>query len=175
MQPLLLAHAPNWFERVPRCAGRGVARSAAGLATMASELLHVLEALSETVPLVLVLEDLQWSDRETLAVLHSLAGRPASARVLVVLTYAPISPRQVPVEDFVNLSRTCTIRLSPPTDRQIETYLAAMFGYGHLRAVASAPDSPFRDLVAGSHGISRFGSVPGALVRKSRRRHWSAA
>ncbi len=56
-------------------------------AQMLRELTDALEVLTATRPLVLVLEDLHWSDRATLAWLAYLAKRRDPARVLILGTY----------------------------------------------------------------------------------------
>lgn len=57
---------------------------------MLRELSETLEALTVTSPLVLVLEDLHWSDLSTLELLAALARRRESARLLIVGTYRPV-------------------------------------------------------------------------------------
>ena len=57
---------------------------------MLRELAEALEVLSADVPLLLVLEDLQWSDRSTVEALAYLAQRRGPARLLVLGTYRPV-------------------------------------------------------------------------------------
>jgi len=57
---------------------------------MLRELAQGLEALSAECPLVLVLEDLPWSDASTVEALALLARRRDSARLLVLGTYRPV-------------------------------------------------------------------------------------
>ena len=57
---------------------------------MLRELAEALEALTTTTPLVLVLEDLHWSDMSTVNVLTYLAQRRESARLLLLGTYRPV-------------------------------------------------------------------------------------
>ena len=56
---------------------------------MLREMAEAIEALSAEQPLVLVLEDLHWSDGSTVDLLSALARRRESARVLVIGTYRP--------------------------------------------------------------------------------------
>ena len=58
-------------------------------AQMLRELTDALEVLTAARPLVLVLEDLHWSDRATLAWLAYLARRRDPAHVLILGTYRP--------------------------------------------------------------------------------------
>jgi predicted ATPase len=57
---------------------------------MLRELADALEGLTVERPLVLVLEDLHWSDSATLDWLAYLARRPDPARLLVLGTYRPV-------------------------------------------------------------------------------------
>ena len=57
---------------------------------MLRELAEALEVLSAETPLVVVLEDLQWSDRPTVEALAYVAQRRAPARLLVLGTYRPV-------------------------------------------------------------------------------------
>jgi adenylate cyclase len=56
---------------------------------MLREMNEGLEVLTAQTPFVLVLEDLQWSDPSTLALIAVLARRQAHARLLVLGTYRP--------------------------------------------------------------------------------------
>jgi DNA-binding winged helix-turn-helix (wHTH) protein/tetratricopeptide (TPR) repeat protein len=58
-------------------------------ARMLRELAEALNVLSAEVPLLLVLEDLQWSDRSTVEALAYVAQRREPARLLVLGTYRP--------------------------------------------------------------------------------------
>ena len=57
---------------------------------MLRELTEALDVLTTERPLVLVLEDLHWSDVSTLAWLAYVARRPDSARLLLLGTYRPV-------------------------------------------------------------------------------------
>ena len=57
---------------------------------MLRELVDALEQLTAVQPLVLVLEDLHWSDASTVEVLALLARRREAARLLVLGTYRPV-------------------------------------------------------------------------------------
>jgi DNA-binding winged helix-turn-helix (wHTH) protein/tetratricopeptide (TPR) repeat protein len=57
---------------------------------MLREMVEALEVLTIEYPLVLVLEDLHWSDPSTLDLLALLAHRRQPARILVVGTYRPV-------------------------------------------------------------------------------------
>ena len=56
---------------------------------MLREMAEALEALCHTKPLVLLIEDLQWSDYSTLDLVSYLARRNEPARLMVIGTYRP--------------------------------------------------------------------------------------
>src|SRR5262245_24856170 len=62
----------------------------ASAARMLRELAEALDVLTADVPLLLVLEDLHWSDRSTVEALAYLAQRRGPARLLVLGTYRPV-------------------------------------------------------------------------------------
>src|SRR5262247_1838242 len=62
----------------------------ASAARMLRELAEALDVLTAEVPLLLVLEDLQWSDQSTVEALAYVAQRRAPARLLVLGTYRPV-------------------------------------------------------------------------------------
>lgn len=86
-------YAPSWLVELPALVTdpEAVQRRAQGTtrARMLRELADALEVLTSTRALVLVLEDLHWSDPSTLDLLSSLARRRERARLLVVATYRP--------------------------------------------------------------------------------------
>jgi len=86
--PSWLAHLPSVLEPADRAA---LVRAADGVtpAQMLRELTDALEVWSAGGPLVLVLEDLHWSDRATLAWLGYMARKRDSARMLILGTYRP--------------------------------------------------------------------------------------
>src|SRR5262245_15300113 len=62
----------------------------ASAARMLRELAEALDVLTAETPLLLVLEDLQWSDRATVEALAYVAQRRGPARLLVLGTYRPV-------------------------------------------------------------------------------------
>ena len=92
---LLGQQAPTWLVQMP-----GLVRAAdletlkrrivgATRERMLRELAEALELLTAQQPLVLVLEDLHWSDPSTLDLLAVLARRREPARLLLIGTYRP--------------------------------------------------------------------------------------
>lgn len=87
--------APTWLPHLPALvheAERGSIQSqvqGSTQARMLRELTIALERFTAQTPLVLVFEDLHWSDPSTVDLLTFLANRPEPARLLVVGTYRP--------------------------------------------------------------------------------------
>src|SRR5262245_17772839 len=106
---VLRQYAPLWLVQLP-----GVVREAelerlqrqvqgATPGRMLRELADALEVLAADTPLVLVLEDLHWSDRSTVDCLGYVAQRRVSARLLVLGTYRPaeVVVREHPLRGLV--------------------------------------------------------------------------
>ena len=93
---LLRQHAPSWVVQLPSFLSptelEELQRTAAGVTRerMLQELVETLEAITAERPLVLVLEDLHWSDVSTLDLLSMLARRHEPARLLIIGTYSPV-------------------------------------------------------------------------------------
>jgi DNA-binding winged helix-turn-helix (wHTH) protein/tetratricopeptide (TPR) repeat protein len=92
----LRQHAPSWLSQMPSViqpAERSALLSQAQGATrerMLREMAEAIETLASESPLLLVLEDLHWSDYSTLDLISYLARRQGRARLLVVGTYRPV-------------------------------------------------------------------------------------
>lgn len=90
---LLHQYAPSWLAQIPWLLDseeREKLRQQVMEATQARmlrELAQAIEALTVQRPLVLVLEDLQWSDYATLDLIRYLAQRPEPARLFMIGTY----------------------------------------------------------------------------------------
>jgi predicted ATPase len=93
---VLRQYAPSWLVQmpglVPPTAWESLQRIAGGATQprMLRELTEALDVLTTERPLVLVLEDLHWSDASTLAWLAYVARRPDPARFLLLGTYRPV-------------------------------------------------------------------------------------
>ena len=92
----LRRYAPMWLVQLPGLLPETELErlqrqvEGANAARMLRELAEALEVLTAEEPLVLVLEDLQWSDRSTVEALAYVAQRRAPARLLVLGTYRPV-------------------------------------------------------------------------------------
>jgi DNA-binding winged helix-turn-helix (wHTH) protein len=96
LRSVLQRYAPTWLVHLPGLLGDGerecLQRQLAGVtpARMLRELAEALEVLTTSIPLVLVLEDLHWSDVSTVNLLTYLAQRREAARLLLLGTYRPV-------------------------------------------------------------------------------------
>jgi tetratricopeptide (TPR) repeat protein len=92
----LRKHAPTWLVQMPGTAPPEDRESIRGETVgatrerMLREMSEVIEILSSASPLILVLEDLHWSDVSTLDLLSWIANRTQSARLLVIGSYRPV-------------------------------------------------------------------------------------
>jgi class 3 adenylate cyclase/tetratricopeptide (TPR) repeat protein len=93
---LLHQHAPTWLVQLPTLLNatelEALQRKVQGATRerMLREMGEAVEAITAERPLVLVLEDLHWSDHSTLELLSLLARRREPARLLVIGTYRPV-------------------------------------------------------------------------------------
>jgi predicted ATPase len=96
VRAVLGRYAPMWLAQLPGLLSESELERLQGRlygatpARMLRELAEGLEALTADRLLVLVLEDLQWSDRSTVEALAYLALRPEPTRLLVLGTYRPV-------------------------------------------------------------------------------------
>lgn len=87
--------APTWLVQLPALVEEtdyaALQPKVAGATRerMLREMAEALEALSTERPLLLVLEDMHWSDVSTIDLLNLLARRRETARLLVLVTYRP--------------------------------------------------------------------------------------
>ena len=92
---MLRAVAPSWLARMPSLHSPADAGQPGRRDTdttphrMLREFASLVEAVSVDRPLVLVLEDLHWSDQGTADLVSVLAQRPERARVMLLGTYRP--------------------------------------------------------------------------------------
>jgi predicted ATPase len=91
----LKQHAPTWLEQLPGLLSdrdvEAVQRRAQGATRdrMRRELVEAFDTLTQEAPLVLLLEDLHWSDSATIDLLGMLARRREASRLMVLATYRP--------------------------------------------------------------------------------------
>ncbi len=139
---VLKTHAPAWLVQLPWLEDRGdreaLRRELLGATKerMLREMAEAVEALTATTPLLLVIEDLHWSDYSTLDLLGMLARRQEAARLLLVGSYRPVDvivkahPLRALVQEL-RVRRQCEdIALAFLREPHVAAYLAQRFG-GH--------------------------------------------
>jgi predicted ATPase len=100
---------------------------------MLRELAEALEAMSATQPLVLILEDLHWSDHVTLDLLSWLARRREPAWLLVVGTYRPVEviihghPLPAVHQELALHGQCVGVHLEGLSEAEVTAYLTARF------------------------------------------------
>lgn len=138
---LLAAHAPTWLVQMPGLINAEQYRElqpkvlGANRERMLRELAELITQLTSRRPLVLVLEDLHWSDYSTLDVLALLARQHDPARLLVIGTYRPadVQANGHPLHDLARelhlrgYAATLDLRLlsEPAVARYLESRLGA--------------------------------------------------
>ena len=133
--------APSWYSQLPSL-WSDVEEAAVSLAPprgtserMLRELTTFLESIAARSTVVLILEDLHWSDTATVELLASLAQRPDPARLLIVGTYRPAEASVVDhpiceVKQILRLRGHCIeLQLDYLSLGDIRGYLSARFGH----------------------------------------------
>jgi predicted ATPase len=136
---LLKRYAPTWLLQLPsllkdedltvlqqRTIGATSAR-------MVRELAEALEALTAEQPVILVLEDLHWSDHATVNWLAFMARRRQPARLLVAATYRPVEilsqshPLRPVLQELLAHQHCVELPLRGLTAEEVETYVDQRF------------------------------------------------
>ena len=141
---LLAQHAPNWLVQMPSLLDAAalveLQRRGTGAATdrMLREMAETMEVLTAQRPLVLVLEDLQWSDVSTLELLSSLARRREPARLVMIGTFRPVEivqnghPLKGIKQELQTHQRCEELALEFLTQAAVGAYLGARFAERQL-------------------------------------------
>jgi len=150
-----LSHrAPGWLLQLPGRVDDATAERLRARVTPPSwegrllELGEAVEALAAEQPLVLVLEDLQWSDASTIDALVQLTRRTYSAQLLVVASYRPEvladdHPFAATRQHLLESGRCTEMRLGRLPVEQVEAWLVRRLapqplGEGVARALRDA-------------------------------------
>ncbi len=139
--------APTWLLQMPLLINptsrKQIRREILGTTRerMLRELTEVVEALTAETLLVLVLEDLHWSDYSTLDFISHLAWRREPARLLLIGTYRPVEvitsghPLKTVKQELQTHGQCEELPLRSLSEAAIAEYLAAQFAVGvHGRA-----------------------------------------
>jgi predicted ATPase/DNA-binding winged helix-turn-helix (wHTH) protein len=137
---MLRRYAPLWLGQLPGLLSETELErlqprvDGAMPARMLRELAEALEALTADRPLVLVLEDLHWSDRSTVEFLAYLGQRQEPARLLVLGTYRPVEvmlrahPLRGMVQELHGRGQTVELRLEFLPAEAVAAYVAGRLG-----------------------------------------------
>ena len=152
--------APDWLRRLRRAEDRHAADDGAqepvpGSERMARELAAALDELAADVPLLLILEDLQWADAASLDCLRVISRRHIKSRLCIVLTYCSSSglPAVQAIErierDFQGTTRGAMIALRPITEVELLRHLEQRIGNA-----AEAVHRPIFDAIGGNPSLA---------------------
>jgi predicted ATPase len=136
----LKRYAPSWLAQLPSLLEpqefdrlqhrvQGISRE-----RMLREMAETAERFAATRAVVLVLEDLHWSDVSTLDWLTYIARRREPAKLLILGTYRPADvlasnhPLRAVVQDLQARQQCEEMRLTPLGEGAITAYLAKRFG-----------------------------------------------
>jgi DNA-binding winged helix-turn-helix (wHTH) protein len=140
VRAVLRRHAPTWLLQMPallqpdEIAALDTRTAGATRERMLREMADALEALAAQRPLVVVLEDLHWSDHSTLDLLAAVARRHDPARLLVAGTYRPadVIARGHPVgavkQELALHGAGQELALALLDEADVQGYLAARLG-----------------------------------------------
>jgi DNA-binding winged helix-turn-helix (wHTH) protein/tetratricopeptide (TPR) repeat protein len=135
----LATHAPTWmiqFRSLIREDQRAALQREILGATrerMVRELCEALELITQTDPVLLVLEDLHWADHSTLDLVSALARRRSPAKLMLVVTYRPAdvivvdSPLKALSHDLTLHRLSHEVVLERLTDGDVAEYLSLVF------------------------------------------------
>jgi DNA-binding winged helix-turn-helix (wHTH) protein len=137
---VLEARAPTWLGQLPWLERRGDReaphrdRLAVAKERMLREMAEALEVVTAQTPLVLVLEDLHWSDYSTLDLLGMLGRGQEPARLLVVGSYRPVDvivsdhPLRALTQELRSRRLCDELALEFLREADVAAYLAQRFG-----------------------------------------------
>jgi DNA-binding winged helix-turn-helix (wHTH) protein/tetratricopeptide (TPR) repeat protein len=136
---LLAKLAPTWLAQMPTLVSV-VERAAlhqeifgATRERMLREMTETIEILTAETPLVLVLEDLHWSDDSTLSLITALAQRSDRARFLLIGTWRPVEvnlsghPLKATKQELLIHRQCAELQLGFLTEAAVSEYLGMRF------------------------------------------------
>jgi len=132
---ILSARAPTWLIQFPSLRKQDretLQRETMGAtkARMLREISDALGMIAAETPLLLLLEDLHWTDASTVDVLSALARGRGAAKLMVICTYRPVdlafsdNPLKSLEQDLLVHQLCHEIALKPLEEAEIESYLA---------------------------------------------------
>ena len=146
---LLRRYAPSWLAQLPSLVSEAELETlqhrmqGATPQRMLREIANVISALTARVPLILVIEDLHWSDYSTLDFLSSVTQGRDPARLLLIATYrstdmASHHPLRPVTQELLSHGQARELPLAGITSTAVEQYLDTRFPQ-HLFPANFAP------------------------------------
>jgi predicted ATPase len=136
---VLRAHAPMWLLQMPSLVTASdrelLSREVFGATRerMLREMGEALEALAADLPLVLILEDLHWSDYSTLDLITYLANQRQAAQLMLIGTYRTADlivsghPLKAVKQELLGKQQCEELALEYLSDNAVAEYLAVRF------------------------------------------------
>jgi len=147
---VLRAHAPMWLLQMPSLLSASdrelLSREVAGATRerMLREMGEALEALTADVPLVLILEDLHWSDYSTLDLISYLARQRQAAQLMLIGTYRIVElivsghPLKAVKQELLAKQQCEELPLEYLTEAAVAEYLSVRFPTNRFPAQLAA-------------------------------------
>lgn len=118
-------YAPSWVAQLPGF-GRAAHFTGTSRERMLRELTDAMEAITAEEALVVVIEDLHWSDASTFDWIASFAQRPEPARILIICTLRPSAvDERIDALRVKKVSRE--IELGGLSEAAVEEYTAELY------------------------------------------------
>jgi DNA-binding winged helix-turn-helix (wHTH) protein len=147
---LLFRYAPLWLSQMPSLVSvarwQTLQRTTQGATRerMMREIAEALEALAASASIILVLEDLHWSDYSTLDLISYLAQRRSPARLMIIASYRPAEtstdhhPLRT-IKQQLQQHRQCKeLRLDSLNESAVQEYLEKHYsGHGFSKKTAA--------------------------------------
>jgi DNA-binding winged helix-turn-helix (wHTH) protein/predicted ATPase len=138
VRDLLWRSAPSWLAQLPALVSEGELEilqrrlQGATQSRMLREITDLVGALSAQVPLILVIEDLHWSDHSTLDFISSVAQRREQVRLQLIGTYRLTEmgsdhPLRAVVQELLSHGQARELLLPGISAAAVEQYLDARF------------------------------------------------
>ena len=153
-QLLALLHrlAPAWLAQLPalltaeeRTRIQGETTQGLTQQRMLREMAQALVALTTDAPLVILIEDLHWSDASTLDLIAAIARGTEPARLLILGTYRPVemltgdNPLRVLKEELEVHQQCRELRLQLLSEADVAAYLNQRFANNSAQYISLAP------------------------------------
>ena len=134
---ILASQAPTWLIQFPALVTREQRETlhrellGATRERMLREIGEALETITATVPLLLILEDLQWADPSTVDLISAVARGRVPAKLMLIVTHRPmdLSPSEHPLrqvkQDLLVRHLCHEIALQPLAETDVAEYMGA--------------------------------------------------